>query len=252
MFYKKYLSILIFFLLTNCTPHTLNNNNKINVLKDNYSNKGFALIFNDDLYIKNIITKKIDKRSLIIFQKNLKKNTQVKITNILNGKSLIATVGINANYPLFNNSVISLRIAETLDINIDEPYIKIVEISQNSSFLAKKAKTYEEEKKVAAKVPVNNISISDLNNVKKSNKIIPKRNFKYKIKIADFYFYKTALLMVKRIKDETKNKNTKIEKISDKKYRVYIGPFYNINSLQKSYNDINILEFENIEIINND
>ena len=37
--------------------------------------------------------KQITKEILIIFQRNLKKNTQVKITNILNNKSLIAKVG---------------------------------------------------------------------------------------------------------------------------------------------------------------
>ena len=58
--------------------------------------------------------------------------------------------------------------------------------------------------------------------------------------------------MVKRIKDETKIENPKIKKISDKEYRVYLGPFNNINSLQKSFNDINLLVFENIEIIKND
>ena len=57
--------------------------------------------------------------------------------------------------------------------------------------------------------------------------------------------------MIKRIKSET-NQNGKIKKISDKKYRVYLGPYTNINSLQKSYNSINILEFDNIEIIKND
>ena len=31
-----------------------------------------------------------------------------------------------------------------------------------------------------------------------------------------------------------------------------MGPFNNIKSLQKAFNDINILEFENIEIIKND
>ena len=58
--------------------------------------------------------------------------------------------------------------------------------------------------------------------------------------------------MVKRIKIETKIKKPKTKKISDKKYRVYLGPFNNINSLQKSFNDIDILGFENIEIIKND
>ena len=58
--------------------------------------------------------------------------------------------------------------------------------------------------------------------------------------------------MVDRIKKETLIKKPKIKKISNKNYRVYLGPFDNIKSLQKSYNDINILEFENIEIIKND
>ena len=59
-------------------------------------------------------------------------------------------------------------------------------------------------------------------------------------------------LLIDRITKETKIKDAKIKKIAEKKYRVYAGPFNNISSLQKSYNDISILEFENIEIIKND
>ena len=58
--------------------------------------------------------------------------------------------------------------------------------------------------------------------------------------------------MLDRIMTESSIKNPKIKKISDKKYRVYLGPFDNINTLQKSYNDISIFEFENLEIIRND
>ena len=58
--------------------------------------------------------------------------------------------------------------------------------------------------------------------------------------------------MINRIKNETKIANPKILKISSNKYRVYLGPFNDINSLQNSFNDINILKFENIEIIEND
>ena len=76
--------------------------------------------------------------------------------------------------------------------------------------------------------------------------------FSYNIKIADFYFKDSALMMLNRIKDETSINKVKIKKISDKNYRVFLGPFDNINSLQKSYNDISILEFENIKIIRND
>ena len=171
---------------------------------------------------------------------------------MLNGKSLIANVGAKTKYPSFNNSVISERIAKEIGVDFNEPYIEIVAISKGSLFIAKKAKTYDEERNVAAKVPVNNISINDLNEKKNSNEKTLNRNFSYSIKIADFYFNETALNMVERIRLETKVKNPKNKKIAPRKYRVYLGPFDNINSLQNSFNDISILEFENIEIIKND
>ena len=217
-----------------------------------FLNKGFSLIYSDKLYNNKIISKKIDERSLVIFQKNLKKNTIVKITNILNNKSIIGTVGSNVDYPLFNNAVLSMRIADEIGLNKNEPYVEILEVLEDVVFIAKKAKTFEEEKKVAHKAPVNIINISDLNIKKTSikNKIIKK--FSYEIKIADFYFNDTASLLIDRIINETTIMDVKIKKINEKKYRVYAGPFNDIKSLQKSFNDISILEFENIEIIKND
>jgi hypothetical protein len=221
-------------------------------LDNPFVNKGFSLIYNDKFYNNKIISKKIDERSLVIFQKNLKKNTIVKITNILNNKSIIGTVGSNADYPLFNNAVLSLRIADEIGLNENEPYVEVLEILQDSVFVAKRAKTFDEEKKVANKAPVNNINISDLNieETNAKNELIEK--FSYEIKIADFYFNTTASLLVDRIIKETTIKDAKIKKVNEKKYRVYAGPFNNINSLQKSFNDISILDFENIEIIKND
>ena len=111
---------------------------------------------------------------------------------------------------------------------------------------------FEEEKKVASKAPVNNINISNLNIEETNTKNVKSKKFSYEIKIADFYFNDTASLLLDRINNETMIKDAKIKKIDEKKYRVYAGPFNNINSLQKSFNDISILEFENIEIIKND
>ena len=252
MFYKNIFFLLIFLIITNCTTGNLTNDKpSVSIIKG-YTNKGFALVYNENLFKKKIINKKIEERSLMIFQKNLKSQTQVKITNILNGKSILATVGKNSKYPAFNNSVISPRIALELELNLNQPYVEILEILENSIFIAQKAKTYDEEKNVAIKVPVNNISINDLNVLKKNNNNDYNIKFSYTLKIADFYFKDTALLMLKRIKTENLNENPKIKKISNNKYRVYLGPFNNITSLQKSYNDISILEFENIEIMKND
>ena len=250
MLYKK--KIFLFFIIlfvSNCTAINQTKIQTSQLLVDPYINKGFALIYNENLLKEKIISRKIDERSLIIFQKNLKKNTKVKITNIKNNKSVIVTVGNNANYPSFNNSVLSIRIADEIKLDKKEPYVEILEILENSVFVAKKAKTFEEEKKVATNVPVNNISISDLNSTQIKSSAKATNKFSYKIKIADFYFRDTALLLIDRINNETNVKDVKIEKIMENKYRVYLGPFYNINTLQKSFNDINILEFENIEII---
>ena len=215
-----------------------------------FSNKGFALVFNHDLKKQKLIARKIDDRSLIIFQKYLKKDTNVKITNLLNNKSILAKVGPSSKYPNFYNAVISKRIYDELELFSGEPYVEIVTITTNSTFLAKKTKMYEEEKKVADKAPVDGISVSDLSlDKKKIEKKQNKKNFKYIIKIADFYYENSANIMQKRIRDELNLNNSKIDKISSTNFRVYFGPYDNLKSLKNAFNDIYPLNFENIEII---
>ena len=55
--------------------------------------------------------------------------------------------------------------------------------------------------------------------------------------------------MIKRIKAETNIKNPIIKKLSKTKYRVLLGPFNDIKNLENSFNEIKILNFENIEIL---
>ena len=252
MFFNHFFLIIFFLFFVNCSSVNNTLNKQKLILNDGFSNKGFAMVYNQKYFDEGIISKKIEERSLIIFQKNLKINTQVKVTNLSNNRSLIASVGKNSSYPLFNNSVLSKRIANELDLDPNEPYIEILEIIENSIFIAKKAKTYEEEKNVAKKAPVKSISINDLNNINNDNKKTIKKTFSYEIKVADFFFNNNAKVMLNRIINETEIKNVRIKEITKQKYRVYLGPFNNINSLQKSYNDISILEFENFEIIKND
>jgi len=242
---------IIFLFLYSCDPKNINlSKREINTPVKSYSNKGFTLVFNKNLKKEKLINKKIENRSLIIFQRNLKKNTSVKITNLLNNKSILAKVGANSRYPDFYNSVISKRIYDELELNDNEPYIEIVTVSTNSTFLAKKSKIYDEEKEVANKAPVDGISISDLSKANKEIKNIQNETkFNYVIKIADFYYEKTAEMMQIRIKNELNLSNSKILKISNTSYRVYFGPFDNLKSLKGAFDDINPLNFENIEII---
>ena len=249
MKFNIYIILSTLFLLLSCDQTTINQSKKLDpVFEKKYKNSGFSLVFNDQLKIK-----KIDQRSLTIFHKNLKRKSYVKITNPLNGKSLIAEVKSNrVKFSPFYNSIITTRIAEELELDLNEPYIDIILISKNSTFIAKKTKTFEEEKNVAEKAPIDGIKISDLNSSNETKKKLKKSNkFSYYIKVADFYYKKSAKNMSNRIKNEVKLKNIKIIELTKTNYRLLLGPFNDIQSLKDSFEKMNSLYFENLEIIKN-
>ena len=246
MSYKIIIFTTLSLLFFGCEQTT---SKKINIdLENRYKNSGFALIYDDKL----LKIKKLDERSLNIYHKSLKKKSIVKITNPKNGKYLIAEVKSNkVKFSNFYNSILSLRIAEELELDLNEPFIELILLSKNSTFIAKKAKMFEEEKSVAEKAPVDGIQINDLNVKKTKTKIKKNENFSYSIKVADFYYKDTAQTMVNRIKDEASIKKLKIIKLSETKYRVLIGPFNDIKTLKGSFEKMNTLNFENLEILNN-
>ena len=143
MKFNHIILVLTFLILSACDQYNL----KVSTIdtkkiEKKYNNSGFALIYNDNLGIK-----KLDPRSLEIFHKNLSNKSFVKITNPINKKSLIAKVkSKNVDFSNFYNSVISTRIVDILELDISEPFVEITLISKNSTFIAKKAKTFEEEK----------------------------------------------------------------------------------------------------------
>ena len=151
MNYKILLIFLLSIFLIGCEQVAMKPDKIETKIEKKYSNSGFALIFDEN--VKKI--KKLDDRSLMIHHKSLKRKSAVKITNPKNGKSLIAEVkSNNQKFSDFYNSVISRRIAEDLDLDFNEPLLEIVLISRNSTFIAKKSKTFDEEKNVAEKAPI--------------------------------------------------------------------------------------------------
>ena len=252
MNYKKIILIISIFFLSACNQFDQNNRSLVYISDQKYSNTGFALIYGDELKNAKKISKKIDNRSLLIFHNKIKKNSFVKITNPVNDKSIIAKViSNNVQFSDFYNSVITKRIANELSIDLSEPYVDLVLISENSTFIAKKAKTFDEEKNVAEKAPVDGIKIDNLGaDLNKKNQV-KKHKFLYSIKIADFYYKDSAENMILRIKKETNLKNPLIKKLSQTKYRVLLGPFNDIKKLEKSFNEIKSLNFENLEILKN-
>ena len=252
MNYKFLLLLISIFLLSGCNSYDQNKKTLVLTGEQKYKNTGFTLIYSDKLKNDNKISKKIDNRSLSIFHKTIKKDSFVKITNPNNQKTIIAKVSSsNVKFSEFYNSVITHRIAEELSLNVNEPYVDLVLISQKSTFIAKKAKTFEEEKQVAEKAPIDGIKIDNLDATKIEKKQLLSSSFLYSIKIADFYYKESAENMIGRIKNETRLNNFIIKELSKTKYRVLIGPFNDIKKLEESFNEIKSLNFENLEILKN-
>ena len=233
------------------TSHENEEDNSKYIFNREYTNQGFALIYDENLFNEKSISKKLDNRGLFIFHTKIRKNSFVKITNPENTKTVIAQVISNkAIFSNFYNSVITKRIVDELLLDENEPYVELSLISNESTFVAKKAKTFDEEKKVAQKAPVDGITIDNLGAVEK--KELPKTsqsNFLYSNKIADFYYKDSAENMIQRIKNETKITNPVIKKLSQTKYRVLLGPFNDIKKIQESFDEIEKLNFENLKII---
>ena len=138
MNYKLIIYLIFSLFLLSCEQSSNKKSKKIDIkIENRYKNSGFALIYNENL--SNI--KKLEKRSLNIFHRSLKRKSIVKITNPENGKYLIAEVKSNRiKFSNFYNSILSERIAEELELDQSEPFIEIVLVSKNSTFIAKKQK----------------------------------------------------------------------------------------------------------------
>ena len=68
------ITFLLIVILTSCVPTPVEKKISSTTPKSFFLNKGFTLVYNEDLYKEKLVKEKIEKRSLVIFQKNLKKN----------------------------------------------------------------------------------------------------------------------------------------------------------------------------------
>ncbi len=229
---------------------TLEINKKENLINIVYSNKGFALIYNEEE--DNSLEYKLDNSSINILSPRLPNGTPVRITNIINGKSLITVVQNKTVLPIFYNSVVTNRIVSELSINPDEPYIFIETINSNNLYIANDVKTFDEEKEVANKAPVEDIIIQNISiktEKKESNSEDFVTNFNYIIKFADFYFEDSAIMLKNRLFEEYNIENILIKKLSQNNFRVYKGPYKDFEKLKKGFHNIENIEFDSIEII---
>ena len=233
--------------LFSCANYNVTKSSKI-IERKYYSSSGFALIYDDAYYKQNIVNKKIDNQKIMVMHNLLNVNTPVQIINPDNLKSIETKIYKKAKYPPIFNLVISEKIASILKLDPSNPYIQIIEIKKNKTFIAKKAIMFEEEKNVAEKAPVKKIEMDDLSKDQhKIGKNILKEK-KFILLINDFYYEVSANNLKKELIKKINLDNISIEKINNNKYRLLAGPFKNFNALKTTYISLNNLGFEQLNI----
>ena len=213
-----------------------------------YSSSGFVLIYEDILYEEKVVNKKLNNENLLVMHNQLKMNTPIKIINPDNLKSVETKIYKKANYPNIFNMVISKKIASILELDTSNPFVEIIEVKKNKTFIAKEGNIYQEEKNVADKAPVDEIEMNDLTINK--TKIDKKTNKKgdFILVISDFYYLNTANDLKNELVKKIDISKISVKKINDKKYRLLVGPFENFNALKTTYISLNKLGFEGLNI----
>ena len=244
----KFKLLIVFFLIFSCSPHLKTFN-----LKTPYSAKGVAYVYNAYVHHNKIILGKLNNEKLQISHQNLKTGTLIKIINPKNNKSLILKNIKRIKYPDFYKILITKPIMDELELSVELPILEILEIKKNKSFVAQKAKIYNEEKKIPSNAPVTSVKISNISKDKKE-KIINKSN-KIFILIASFYSADAANLLKQRIVKEVSNfdiNKIKIKQINKKETHVISGPYTSVNLLKNDYIKLKNFGFEELDIYTND
>ena len=248
---KFNLSYIYFFVfLFSCTQDMkiIKKHSKVKVREPTYSSKGFALIYEDSIFERKIVNKKLNNDQNYVLHSFLKNNTLVSISNPFNSKSLTAKVRKTYKYPSIYNIVITKKMADNLELDINNPYVEVLTIKKNDKFIAKEASIFEEEKNVANTAPVTSININDLS-VSTPKIEVKKKKPTYIINIAEFYFLESAEAVKNRFEKKVNLENIKIKKISKNKFKVYFGPYASFNSMKETYLSLNELGFEDLDII---
>ena len=215
--------LLFFILITSCQNFSTHEN--INT----YEKIGFAdFTKNDD-----------------VIHRNIAPNSKVKITNLLNKKSIVVEVNKNSNYKKEREIIIPNKYIDLLELNYILPIVKIETLRTNKTFKADTVKIFDEEKKITQNVEIKNVDIIDLskNNSSKNNNLN-----KLIIYYGDFTFKNSALDMVSLLKKEIKNLNPTVIQVN-KKFRVKVATINDIREFDIFFNKIINTKFDNYNII---
>lgn len=197
--YKRILFIFFFFIIS-CS-------NKYQV----YEKTGFA---------------GVSKNNKIISY--LQKDSLIKITNKNNKISKVYKV--DEQLKSTDSRVIYLPeiVYDEISLNKEFPLILVQSIRENKSFIAKKAKTFDEEKKINKKVKIETIEVLKIDN----EKVITKKIF---LDFGPFYYKTYSETLFRLLSLNIKNKKLIYKDYDPKNHIISIGPLKNLTEYDNMY-----------------
>ena len=248
----KFKLFLLLFFLSACTQ-TGSYSEKSKVF---FNSKGLAYIFNNEDYEKKIINKKFDNNLLQIAHNQLRPGTLIKIINLKTNDEIIIKNTRRIKYPEFYKILITKKVANQINLTEELPFVEILEIKKNKSFVAKKTKIFKEEEKIHSNAPVETVKIDNISKDKSKNKSVKKLiNEKIYIIIGDFYSKSSAEALIDRINKNLSNfdSNKLSLKMKNKnKIRLLSGPYRSINLMKNDYIQLKNFGFEELDITINE
>ncbi len=246
----KFKLILLILLFSSCSQNYVNNVDS----KIYFKSKGLALIYTDDDHKKKIVNKKLDNDFLQVAHYKLRPGVLLKIINTRTKDEIILKNSKRVKYPDLYTILMTKKVANKLNLTEEFPFVEVLEIKKNKSFIAKKTKIYKEEETIHSNAPIETVKIANISkNQKKRTKQFQKKEIY--IIIGDFYSKSSANTLIERITRNLTNFDSNklyIKTKNTNKIRLLSGPYRSINLMKNDYIQLKNFGFEELDITINE
>ena len=158
----------------------------------------------------------------------LQKDSLIKITNKNNKISKVYKV--DDQLKSTDSRIIYLPEIVYDEISLDRefPLVLVQSMRENKSFIAKKAKTFDEEKKINKKVKIETIEVLKIDN----KKVVTKKIF---LDFGPFYYKTYSETLFRLLSLNIKNKKLIYKDYAPKNHIISIGPLKNLTEYDNIY-----------------
>lgn len=158
----------------------------------------------------------------------LQKDSLIKITNKNNKISKVYKVDEQLKSTESRIIYLPEIVYDEISLNREFPLVLVQSIRENKSFIAKKAKTFDEEKKINKKVKIETIEVLKIDN----EKVVTKKIF---LDFGPFYYKTYSETLFRLLSLNIKNKKLIYKDYAPKNHIISIGPLKNLTEYDNIY-----------------